>query len=306
MYCIIEYEYSLFKKIIRGSMAMLEKAFAKINLGLDIVGKRSDGYHEVNMVMQSIALADEIEFLPAEEIIVTTDNPDIPDGKDNLAWKAAMLLAKKCCHKPNVQIYIRKKIFSAAGLAGGSADAAAVLRGLNRYWQLGLSAEKLEVLAAELGSDVPFCVRGGTAAATGRGEILEPLADMPETWLVLAKPKVSVSTAWAYQNFRSEDVVARPDITAMKKAIDNSDRLGIITCMGNVLESVTAKVYSEINDIKEAMMANGAAISLMSGSGPTVFCFVDSEADGKHIAAVLSKQFTIDIELTKTLRRNDL
>ena len=285
---------------------MLEKAFAKINLGLDIVGKRPDGYHEVNMVMQSIALADEIELLPAEKISVTTDQADIPDGQDNLAWKAAMLLAEKYGHKPNVQIRIRKNIFSAAGLAGGSADAAAVLRGLNRLWQLVLSAEELEALAAELGSDVPFCIRGGTAAATGRGEILEPLADMPETWLVLAKPRISVSTAWAYQNFRNEDVITRPDITAMKKAIKNSDKQGIIASMGNVLESVTCKAYAEIDAIKEIMLANGAEISLMSGSGPTVFCFVDSEVSGEHIAAVLRKQFAIDIELTKTLRRNEL
>lgn len=285
---------------------MLERAFAKINLGLDIVGKRPDGYHEVNMVMQSIALADEVELLPAEKISVTTDNEDIPDGKDNLAWKAAMLLAEMYGHKPNVQIHIRKHIFSAAGLAGGSADAAAVLRGLNRLWQLGLSADELEVLAAELGSDVPFCIRGGTAAATGRGEILEPLADMPETWVVLAKPKVSVSTAWAYQNFRNEEVSVRPDITAMKKAVKNSDKPGILACMGNVLESVTCKAYPEIDAIKETMMANGAEISLMSGSGPTVFCFVDSEPGGKHIAAVLRENFAIDIELTKTLRRNNI
>ena len=217
-----------------------------------------------------------------------------------------MLMAEKYGQNPNVQIRIRKKIFSAAGLAGGSADAAAVLRGLNRFWQLGLSAEELEALAAELGSDVPFCIRGGTAAATGRGEILEPLADMPETWLVLAKPRVSVSTAWAYQNFRNEDVTARPNITAMKTAIKSSDKQGIIACMGNVLESVTCKAYAEIDAIKEIMLANGAEISLMSGSGPTVFCFVDSEAGGKHIAAVLRKNFAIDIELTKTLRRNDL
>lgn len=285
---------------------MLEKAFAKINLGLDIVGKRSDGYHEVNMVMQSIALADEIELLPSAELSVTTNKADIPNGKDNLAWKAAMLLAEKYGHKPNVQIRIRKKIFSAAGLAGGSADAAAVLRGLNRLWQLALSAEELEVLAAELGSDVPFCIRGGTAAATGRGEILEPLFDMPETWLVLAKPNVSVSTAWAYQNFKNENVSARPDIMTMKKAISKADKQSIMACMGNVLESVTAKAYAEIEAIKETMMANGAQISLMSGSGPTVFCFVDSEVSGEHIAAVLRKQFAIDIELTKTLRRNEL
>ena len=164
----------------------------------------------------------------------------------------------------------------------------------------------MEVLAAELGSDVPFCIRGGTAAATGRGEILEPLADMPETWVVLAKPKVSVSTAWAYQNFRNEEVSVRPDITAMKKAVKNSDKQGILACMGNVLESVTCKAYPEIDAIKETMMASGAEISLMSGSGPTVFCFVDSESGGKHIAAVLRENFAIDIELTKTLRRNNL
>ncbi|MGL5207406.1 MAG: 4-(cytidine 5'-diphospho)-2-C-methyl-D-erythritol kinase [Acidaminococcaceae bacterium] len=285
---------------------MLEKAFAKINLGLDIAGKRPDGYHEVNMVMQSIALADEIELLPAEQLSVVTDQKDIPDGPDNLAWKAAVLLAEKYGNKPNVQISIRKKIFAAAGLAGGSADAAAVLRGLNRLWRLGLSAEELEILAAELGSDVPFCIRGGTAAATGRGEILEPLADMPETWLVLAKPRVAVSTAWVYQNFRNEDVSARPDIKAMKIAIRNSDKQGIIDCMGNVLESVTAKAFPEIEAIKEAMRANGAEISLMSGSGPTVFAFVESEDRGKQIAAVLRRKFAIDIELTKTLRRNDL
>ncbi len=285
---------------------MLEKAFAKINLGLDIVGKRPDGYHEVNMVMQSIELADEVELLPAQELSVITDSSDVPGGRDNLAWKSVMLMAEKFGHKPNVQVSIKKRIFMAAGLAGGSADAAAVLRGLNRLWQLDLSAEKLEVLAAELGSDVPFCIRGGTVQATGRGEILEPLPDMPEIWLVLAKPKIEVSTAWAYQNYNNENINARPGIDAMKEAIARQDKTGIFACMGNVLESVTCKAYPEILAIKDAMDEAGADISLMSGSGPTVFCFVQSRERGESVVSALRKKFDIDIELTKTLRRHGL
>lgn len=285
---------------------MLERAFAKINLGLDILGKRPDGYHEVNMIMQSIALADEVEILPAEELKVTTDRADVPGGKNNLAWKAVMLLAEKFGHKPNVQVCIRKKIFLAAGLAGGSADGAAVLRGLNRFWELGLDSAQLEVLAGELGSDVPFCIRGGTAAATGRGEILEPLADLPETWLVLAKPGFEVSTAWAYKNYLSDRPVTRPRIEDMKAAIARQDMSQVRACMGNVLEGVTACAHPEINIIKNIMKAQGAQISLMSGSGPTVFGLVESEVAGERVIKALKQVPDLEIELTKTLRRNEI
>ena len=173
-----------------------ETAYAKINLGLDVLGKRSDGYHEVRMVMQSVGLSDAVEIEEGEGLVVETDHSGLAGGPDNLAWKAAELLARCCGKIPNVHIRLNKKIFLAAGLAGGSSDAAAVMRGLSRLWQLDLTAPELEKLAAELGSDIPFCITGGTALAEGRGEILTELPEAPELLLVLAKPKLEVATGW--------------------------------------------------------------------------------------------------------------
>ena len=255
-----------------------ETAYAKINLGLNILGKRADGYHDVSMIMQSVGLCDEITISKGSSdggITISTNLPGLSCGTDNLAYRAAALLAGHANINPNVHIALNKKIFLAAGLAGGSSDAAAVLRGLNRYWELNLENYELEQLAAQLGSDIPFCIEGGTMLATGRGEVLTKLEDMPETWLVLAKPRgLEVSTAWVYQHFDRGRVVHAPCIWQLEAYLREGGK-AIAPYMGNVLETVTIPAHPVIASIKAAMLGAGAYYALMSGSGPTVFGIFD-------------------------------
>ena len=238
-------------------MKLIETGYAKINLGLDVLGLRPDRYHEVAMVMQTVSLADTVTFTDSPELTVTTDRPGLEGGPSNLAWKAAVLMGEYAHREPRVHIHIEKKVFLAAGLAGGSTDAAAVLRGLNRFWELNLSGEKLERLGAKLGSDVPFCVAGGTALATGRGVILTPLPDLPPLYLVLAKPPLEISTPWAYREFDKQKNVVHPDIEGMAQAVRDSDVPGVLRRCGNVLEPVTAGAHPEIWEIAQQMLQNG-------------------------------------------------
>lgn len=277
-------------------------AYAKINLALDILHKRSDGYHEVAMVMQSIALADRVAFSDREAgISVSTNLPGLDCGPANLAYRAAALIAASSGCKRGIHIKLDKRIPLAAGLAGGSSDAAAVLAGLNRLWGLGLKAAELETLAATIGSDVPFCLRGGTVLATGRGEVLTPLPALPRVWMVLAKPAVEVSTAWAYQNYRPHVVVARPDIRGMTACLENRDLAGVAHRLGNVLESVTIPAHPEIAHLKAAMTQQGALACLMSGSGPTVFGLAGDKDQAERIAAVLKAGTDAQIMVTATI-----
>ena len=285
--------------------AVTEKAYAKINLGLDIIGKRQDGYHEVSMIMQSVGLCDEItitEGSGAGTIQLTTNLHGLSCGPDNLAYKAAALLAGHAGITPNVHIGLNKKIFMAAGLAGGSSDAAAVLRGLNRYWELNLESFELEQLAAQLGSDIPFCIEGGSMLATGRGEVLTKLQDMPATYVVLAKPLgLEVSTAWVYKNYNKERVVNAPCIWQLQERLRMGGR-ALVPYMGNVLETVTIPAHPVIASIKAAMLGAGAYYAMMSGSGPTVFAFAENEASAKKIEAALST-FTVETAITTTVGR---
>ena len=221
---------------------------------------------------------------------MTTDLAGLEGGPSNLAWKAAVLMGEYAHREPRVHIHIEKKVFLAAGLAGGSTDAAAVLRGLNRFWELGLSGEKLERLGAKLGSDVPFCVAGGTALATGRGEMLTPLPDLPPLQLVLAKPALEISTPWAYREFDKQKNVVHPDIEGMTQAVRNGDVQGVLRRFGNVLEPVTAGAHPEIREIQRQMLENGAEPAMMSGSGPTVFGIVKDKETGEKIAGILQAQ----------------
>lgn len=281
---------------------IIETAYAKINLGLKILGKREDGYHEVSMLMQSVSLSDEVIIEAGQGIEITVNIPELSCGKENLAYKAAALLAERCGIVPNVHITLNKKIFMAAGLAGGSSDAAAVLRGLNKYWQLNLSAAELENIAAELGSDVPFCIAGGTALAKGRGEIITPLKDMPETVVVLAKPRnLEVSTAWVYKNYNPQRVVKKPCIWNMMEKISRGGR-AIVPCMGNVLETVTIPEYPQIASIKAVMTGAGAYYAMMSGSGPTVFALADNEKTAADIVQALD-EFDVETAIVKTVGR---
>ena len=282
-----------------------EIAYAKINLGLDVLGRRKDGYHEVSMIMQSVGLCDEIIISAGKgdgQITISTNIPGLSCGSDNLAYRAAALLAKHAGINPNVHIVLNKKIFLSAGLAGGSADAAAVLRGLNKYWQLHLENHELERLAALLGSDIPFCIEGGTMLATGRGEVLTKLADLPETIVVLAKPrKLEVSTAWVYQHYNRGRVVQAPCIWQLQ------DRLAegapaLVPYMGNVLETVTIPAHPIIASIKAAMLSAGAYYALMSGSGPTVFALARNQEAAEKIVAALA-DFDVETAITTTVGR---
>ncbi len=275
-------------------------ARAKINLAIDVLGKRADGYHEVAMVMQSVALADRVTLAAAEGISVSATGAELDCGPANLAYRAAALLQEKCGCGRGVRITLAKNIPLAAGLAGGSADAAAVLRGLNVFWRLGLAPSDLEEYGAALGSDVPFCLRGGTVLATGRGELLKPLPSMPHAWVVLAKPPVDVSTAWVYGNYRGERVAAHPDIGGMTASLAGGDLTGVASRLANVLESVTVPAHPQIAALKAAMLEHGAMASLMSGSGPTVFGLVQDRDQATKIAASLRSSAAGWVAVTET------
>ena len=279
------------------------EANAKINLTLDILGKRPDGFHEVAMVMQTIGLHDTLVMEKTERDIELSINvPWLKADEKNLAWRAAELIRQEYGLEGGVRIELTKRIPVAAGLAGGSADAAAVLKGMNDLYGLQLDEEKLCELGARLGSDIPFCIMGGTMLATGRGEVLTRLSDMPETWVVLAKPRISVSTAWAYQNYDEQGADRHPDNEAIKQAIDRGNRKAVAGLLCNVLESVTIKKYDVIAEYKQMMLDRGAMASMMSGSGPTVFGLAKNREQAESIADVLRQETNADVFVTRTFQ----
>jgi 4-diphosphocytidyl-2-C-methyl-D-erythritol kinase len=281
-------------------------ANAKINLTLDILGKREDGYHEVAMVMQEVSLHDTLylERLDAGIELEVMGSELAPD-KSNLCYRAAELIIEECGLTEGVRIKLQKRIPLAAGLAGGSADAAAVLKGMNQLYQLKLSEEKLCQLGARLGSDIPFCIMGGTMLSTGRGEMLERLPDFPEVDIVLAKPKVGVSTAWAYKTYDAGYEGPHPDNRAMIQAIGQGDIAAASKLLCNVLERVTINEHAIIDQYKNKMLEAGALASMMSGSGPTVFGIAPNEAVADRMAAAI-RHFDSEAAVftAKTVGRN--
>ncbi|WP_332238351.1 4-(cytidine 5'-diphospho)-2-C-methyl-D-erythritol kinase [Sporolactobacillus sp. KGMB 08714] len=262
-------------------MRVLEKAPAKINLSLDVLGRREDGYHEVRMVMATIDLADrvECESLAEDEIIIRASAPYVPEDDRNFAYQAAKLIKEKYSIRAGVRVSIDKRIPVAAGLAGGSSDAAATIRALNRLWKIGMTYESMLDIAGKVGSDVAFCIKGGTALATGRGEKISPLPPLPPCWIILVKPDVSVSTAQIYREWDDQPAPAlHPDVDAMIAAIARGDFLAICRLLGNTLEAVTMNKVAEIARIKAHMNRIGAEGILMSGSGPTVFGLTQRES----------------------------
>lgn len=255
------------------------KAPAKINLTLDVLHKRPDGFHEVEMIMTTVDLADRIGLESREDGVIKIISADryVPDDQRNLAYQAAKLLKDTYNVQAGVSIVLEKKIPVAAGLAGGSSDAAATLKGLNRLWNLQLTADQLAEHGAKIGSDVSFCVYGGTALATGRGEKIQELPSPPNCWIILAKPSIGVSTADVYGSLKVNEII-HPNTTEMIRAIKEKDYELMCATMGNALESVTLKLYPEVSTIKEQMMKFGADAVLMSGSGPTVFGLVQHES----------------------------
>ena len=265
-------------------LKLMEKAPAKINLALDVLFKRPDGYHEVEMIMTTVDLADRIELKEIEstEIQIISHNRFVPDDHRNLAYQAAHILKERYGVAKGVSITIEKNIPVAAGLAGGSSDAAATLRGLNRLWKLGLSLDQLAEIGAEIGSDVSFCVYGGTALAKGRGEKIIHLPAPPKCWVILAKPTIGVSTADIYKRLQLSNM-EHPDVYGMIDAIEKNDYVKVCKGLGNVLEQVTLSLYPEVANIKDQMKLFGADAVLMSGSGPTVFGLVEHDSRMQRI-----------------------
>lgn len=264
---------------------LTRKAYAKINLGLDVLRRRPDGYHEVKMIMQTVDLYDTLTFrkLETEEmsekeknstepvIRIYSDHETLPCNKSNLIYKAAELVMRTYGIKSGVAITLEKRIPIAAGMAGGSTDAAAVFHGLNELFGLSMDLEEMKSLGVTIGADVPYCIMGGTALSEGIGEILTQLPAPPKAYLLIAKPDINVSTKFVYENLHADTLSYHPDIDGMVEAIEEGSLKGITDRMGNVLETVTEKEYPVIGRLKEEMKKAGAENSLMSGSGPTVF-----------------------------------
>ena len=260
----------------------VRKAYAKINLGLDVVGCLENGYHEVRMIMQTVRICDVLTLKKAEAgITVTTDHGELPTDENNLIYKAAKLMSDKYDIKEGVQIHLEKHIPIAAGMAGGSTDAAATFLGMNELFACGADEEALRELGVKVGADVPYCIMGGTALAEGIGEKLTRLPSPPQCFLLVAKPDINVSTKYVYEHLDAEGVIKHPDIDGMIQAITNQDLQGIVDRLENVLENVTVKKYPVIQKIKDIMIQMGAEGSLMSGSGPTVFGIYTKEEKAK-------------------------
>lgn len=278
------------------------KAYGKINLGLDVIRKRPDGYHDLDMIMQMVDVYDDviIEKKAGEEIVVKADAAVLSNGKDNLAYMAAKMLFDEFGIKSGVEITIHKRIPIAGGMAGGSSDCATTLIGINEMFNLGLSKQQLMERGVKLGADVPYCVIGGTAIARGIGEVLTPLPTPPQCHVIIAKPPISVSTAYVYGHIRPDEITKRPDIEQMTLAIKEQDLNKLSNLLYNVMEEVTVSEYPVIEKLKSIMLENGALSSIMSGSGPTVFgLFDDREKAQAAMKALESKELTEQLYLTK-------
>ena len=271
-----------------------EKAYAKLNLTLDVLGKRADGYHDLQSVMQTVSLCDDIELDigTGKDWCLKCTQPDIPADGRNLAWKAAKLFCDTLGKDPQgLEIRIGKRIPSGAGMGGGSADAAAVLRALNRFYGEPLSGTQLADLGARIGSDVPFCVLGGTAMAEGRGEILRPIPPMLDCTILGCKPEFSVSTPELYRKIDEVAIARHPDNQQMEAALNAGDLNGLARCVYNVFDPVVAAQHEEIDRIKQICNDCGALASQMTGSGSVVFAIFDDLSSARKAEDLLKKEF---------------
>lgn len=281
-------------------------ALAKINLGLDILRKREDGYHEVRMIMQTIQMYDVLKMKKVKKpgISLSVNYPYIPSDERNLVYKAAKLLMDEFQVKEGVDICLEKFIPVAAGMAGGSSDAAAAMVGINRLFKLGLSERELMDRAVNIGADVPYCIMRGTALAEGIGEKLTRIAQIPDCFVLIGKPGISVSTKMAYESLQLDKISSHPDIDGMIRDIENGDLLTMTEKMGNVFEPGIIEKYPVIGEIKDLMEDNGALKAMMSGSGPTVFGIFDDREKMEVAAAVLREsglaKTVFATEVTKT------
>lgn len=280
---------------------MKGKAHAKINISLDVVGKREDGYHLLRMIMQSIELYDEIEIFKIKEgIEITCNKSFIPTDERNLAYKAAKLFLDKYNIKCGVSINILKNIPVAAGLAGGSADCAAVLRILNSMFKINASEKELMKLGETLGADVPYCIKGGTALCEGIGEKITPIKSFKNHIVLLIKPPFGVSTKDVYKAFDLSKVKVHPDTKKLVDKINEGDLYYVANNMKNLLENVTVRKHKVLYKLKENLMKSGAVGAMMSGSGPTVFAFFDDMQIARKCYDELKEKY-VDVFLTRTI-----
>ena len=268
------------------------KALGKINLGLDVLGKRENGYHDVRMVMQTLYLYDTVTLIKEETdgIEIESNLYFLPKDENNIAWRAARLLMDEFHIEGGIRIVLEKHIPVAAGMAGGSSNAAAVLYGMNRMYELGLSQQELMDRGVTLGADVPYCIMRGTVLAEGIGEILSPLPPMPRCQILIAKPPISVSTKAIYQALDSREIEEHPDIDGIIDGLKKQDLHQVAGAMGNVLEDVTMEMHPVIGKIKNCMLEHGALGAMMSGSGPTVFGIYDDKNKIRTAMSRMKKQ----------------
>lgn len=262
------------------------KAYGKVNLGLDVIRRREDGYHEVRMIMQTVKLYDRIilERNHSGNISLRTNLPYLPVNEKNLVYRAIDIIRREYGIKDGVSANIIKRIPVAAGMAGGSTDAAAAFVGMNQLFSLNITQEKLMEYGVSLGADIPYCIMRGTALSEGIGEILTPLPPVPGCWFLIVKPGFSMSTKFVYEHLTLDEHTAHPDIDGMVSALKNHNLTGVTDRMGNVLEQVTKQHYPAIDELKTTMKKNGALNALMSGSGPTVFGIFTSKEEAEHAA----------------------
>jgi len=293
------------------------KAYAKVNLALDVLRRREDGYHDVRMIMQNLDIYDELELTVEEgwtrlddsmlseseksyEIVLTTNREDIPTDNRNLVYKAIEMMFGRFGISASIKVNLIKNIPVEAGMAGGSTDCAAALRAVNELFDLRLSLQELMDIGVKLGADVPYCVMAKTALSEGIGEVLTPIDTLDDCIVLVVKPPVNVSTKMVYTNLKANELEHHPDIDGMITALKNSDLLGVADRMENVLETVTTKLYPEIEVIKSAMRDNGALNSIMSGSGPTVFGLFDSiKLANKAAEYILKKGYSKEIFISR-------
>lgn len=277
------------------------KALGKINLGLDVLGRRENGYHDVRMVMQTVYLYDRIIMKKSKTpgIRLETNLYYLPVNENNLAYQAAQMLMDEFHIEEGVSIQLDKHIPVAAGMAGGSSNAAAVLFGMNRMFSLGLSQKELMERGVKLGADVPYCIMRGTVLAEGIGEILTPLSPMPKCYVLIAKPAISVSTKMVYEKLDSHEIEDHPDIDGILAGLKAGDLKKVAGSMGNVLERVTVDAYPVIDQIKKMMIKEGALNAMMSGSGPTVFGIFEEKATARKAAdAIRDARLTKQVHVT--------
>lgn len=280
---------------------LILKAYGKINLGLDVVRRLENGYHEVRMVMQSVTLADTVRMrrLAEDKIVLRTDREGLPCDESNLAYRAAKLMRERFSLQDGVEIFLEKRIPMAAGMAGGSADCAAVLRGMNELFGLGLSLTELQREGVKLGADVPYCLMGGCALSEGIGEVLTALKAPPACVLLLAKPDIDVSTKYVYENLKLQELDHHPDIDGIMQSIAAGSLEALSGKLENVLESVTGRAYPVIGEIEREMEKAGALRAIMSGSGPTVFgIFREEEAAMEAMSSLERKNLAREVFLS--------